>query len=85
MKKCVMNCTILRGADTQVNENIANKVFDNFIDAFDWLHVYLDNRDEKFETENYFSAGSADEQIALSRWDEQHNYWYTEIYNIEYV
>lgn len=85
MNKCVMNCTIFHGSDKQVNENIANKVFDNFIDAFDWLYVYLDNRDEEFEIEDYFRAGFADAYINLSRWDEQHNYWYTEVYNIEYV
>ena len=85
MNKCVMNCTIFRGSDKQINENIANKVFDNFIDAFDWLYVYLDNRDEEFEIEDYCRAGFADANISLSRWDERNNWWYTEVYNIEYV
>lgn len=85
MNKCVMNCTIFRGSDKQINENIANKVFDNFIDAFDWLYVYLDNRDEEFEIEDYCRAGFADAHIDLSRWDERNNCWYTEVYNIEYV
>ncbi len=85
MKKCVMNCTIFRGADKQVNENIADKVFDNFIEAFDWLNEYLDNRHESFEVEEYRRAGFADEQIELSRWDDANGYWYTEVYSIEYV
>ncbi len=83
--KCVMNCTIFRGDDKQINKNIANTVFNNFIEAFEWLYKYLDNRDEQFEVEEIRRAGFADEYIELSKWDEKHNHWYTEIYNIEYV
>ncbi len=82
---CIVNCTIFRGAEKEVSENIAEKIFDNFIDAFAWLENFLDERYNDFEVSEIRRAGFLDETIELSRWDEDHNYWYTELYEVELV
>ena len=82
---CIMNCTIFRGAEKEIRENIAQKIFDNFIEAFAWLENFLDERVDDFEVSEIHRAGFCDETIELSKWDEKHNYWYTEVYEVELV
>ena len=83
--KCIMNRVIFRGTKAQYEDDIAHRVFDNFVDAFNWLHKYLDNRQEVFEVEEWFRVGFLDEQISLSNWDDDNDYWYTEVYSVELV
>ena len=84
-RKCIINCTIFHGEEKVVHKNIANTIFDNFVVAFAWLENFLDERNGEFEIEEYRRAGFIDETIERSTWDEEHNYWYTEIYDCEIV